>query len=156
MGCLSSERLRENNDTRVTVIEASQHGVFDSTRETLNDLTAGKRKAYIAQITVCYSQFKKGVPNRPNLIFHPGALYAFRQIDGVDFYADIPIGQNAKAKAKELTSSQDTDLDDEPEDDEPEDDGDDSGDDDVSMDSETKVTEEVVAACTRSNNPLVV
>ncbi|KAE8977422.1 hypothetical protein PR003_g29123 [Phytophthora rubi] len=139
MGCLSSERLRENNDTRVTVIEASQHGVFDSTRETLNDLTAGKRKAYIAQIT---DDNVKIVELLPPSNKRKAAHGSFKK--------------NAKAKAKELTSSQDTDLDDEPEDDEPEDDGDDSGDDDVSMDSETKVTEEVVAACTRSNNPLVV
>ncbi|KAE8975894.1 hypothetical protein PR001_g25571 [Phytophthora rubi] len=184
MCCLSSERLRANNGTRVTVIDASQHGVFDPTQEALHDLTAGKRKAYIAQITVWDSKVKKGVANRPNLIFHPGALYEFRQIDGVGFFADIPIGRvqfeaenvkivellppsnkrkaahgsfkkNAKAKgktkAKEPTSSQDTEPDDEPEDD-----GGDGGEDDVSMDSETKMEEAVVAARTRSNNPLVV
>ncbi|KAE9135117.1 hypothetical protein PF006_g14681 [Phytophthora fragariae] len=170
MCCLSSERLRANNGTRVTVIDASQHGVFDSTQEALHDLTAGKHKT-------------------PNLVFHPGALYEFRQIDGVGFYADTPIGRvqfeadnvkivellppsnkrkaahgsfkknakaKGKAKAKEPTSGQDTEPDDEPEDDEPEDDGADGGDDDVSMDSETKMEEAVVAARTRSNNPLVV
>ncbi|KAE8896851.1 hypothetical protein PF003_g19362 [Phytophthora fragariae] len=78
---LSSERLRANNGTRVTVIDASQHGVFDSTEEALNDLTAGKRKAYNAQITVWDSKLKSGVSSRPNLIFHPGALYEFRLIE---------------------------------------------------------------------------
>ncbi|KAE8902680.1 hypothetical protein PF005_g31906 [Phytophthora fragariae] len=170
-------------------MNASQHGVFDSTQEALNDLNAGKRKAYIAQVTVWDSTLKSGVSSRPNSIFHPGALYEFRQIDGVGFYADIPIGRvqfeadnvkivellppsnkrkaahgsfkknvkaKAKTKAKEPTSSQDTEPDGEPEDDEPEDDGDDGRDDDVGMVSETKVEEAVVAASTRSNNPLVV
>ncbi|KAE8888482.1 hypothetical protein PF005_g27106 [Phytophthora fragariae] len=27
------------------------------------------------------------------MIFRPGALYEFRQIDGVSFYADIPTGR---------------------------------------------------------------
>ncbi|KAE9170729.1 hypothetical protein PF004_g27785 [Phytophthora fragariae] len=184
MCCLSSERLRANNGTCVTVIDASQHGVFNSTQEALHDLRAGKRKAYIAQITVWNSKVKKGVANRPNLIFHPGALYEFRQIDGVGFFADILIGRvrfeadnvkivellppsnkskaahgsckknaKGKTKAKEPTSSQDTEPGDEPEDDEPEDDGADGGDDDVSMDSETKMEEAVVAARTGSNSP---
>ncbi|KAE9314189.1 hypothetical protein PF008_g19541 [Phytophthora fragariae] len=168
MCCLSSERLSANNGTRVTVIDASQHGVFDSTQEALHDLTAGKHKTYIAQIT---------------------GIRSLRKIDGVGFYADTPIGRvqfeadnvkivellppsnkrkaahgsfkknakaKGKAKAKEPTSGQDTEPDDEPEDDEPEDDGADGGDDDVSMDSVTKMEEAVVAARTRSNNPLVV
>ncbi|KAE9016887.1 hypothetical protein PR001_g14540 [Phytophthora rubi] len=144
---LSSERLRANNGTSVTVIDASQHGVFDSTEEALNDLTAGKRKAYIAQITVWDSKLKSGIVE---LLPPPNKRKAA--------HGSFKKNANAKAKtkAKEPTSSQDTEPDGESEDDEPEGDGDDGRDDDVSMDSETKVEEAVVAARTRSNNPLVV
>ncbi|KAE9157335.1 hypothetical protein PF004_g32265, partial [Phytophthora fragariae] len=91
--CLSAERLKTDNGTRVTATDSSQHGLFEQTAEALNDLTPGKRKPYILQITVWDGKKKKGDMRSPRMAFRPGALYEFRQIDGVSFYADIPTGR---------------------------------------------------------------
>ncbi|POM59069.1 Hypothetical protein PHPALM_36191 [Phytophthora palmivora] len=57
---LSSERLRKDNGTHVTFIDAVQHGVFESTAEALQELTLAKRKSYIAQITILDAKSNRG------------------------------------------------------------------------------------------------
>ncbi|OWZ04119.1 hypothetical protein PHMEG_00024033, partial [Phytophthora megakarya] len=68
MCCLSVERLSGDNGTS----------------------TAGKRKPYIAQVTVWDAKTKKGVASKPSIVSRAGVVYEFRQVDGVGFYADIP------------------------------------------------------------------
>ncbi|KAL3657796.1 hypothetical protein V7S43_017178 [Phytophthora oleae] len=89
--CLTAERLKSDNGTRVTAIDHDQHGNFDQTVEALNDLTPSKRKLYIAQFTIWDGKSKTGSARIVD--FRPGAVYEFRQIDGVGFYADIPMGR---------------------------------------------------------------
>ncbi|KAE8900997.1 hypothetical protein PF005_g14332 [Phytophthora fragariae] len=164
--CLFAERLKTDNGTRVTASDSSQHGLFEQTAEVLNNLTPGKRKPYIFQITVWGGKKKKGDMRSPRMAFRPGALYEFRQIDGVSFYADVPTGRaqfdseggkinevlppmikrkagrdagkkRAKAKTQEATSRQSTTKDDDEE--------------DVIMAAEGKSENPVVAVRTRSN-----
>jgi hypothetical protein len=93
MCCLTSERLSGDNGTRVTLIDAGQRGLFEATYEGLMELTSGKRKPYIAQVTVWDAKGKKGYASKANMLFRPGSLYEFRQVDGVVFCADIPSGR---------------------------------------------------------------
>ncbi|OWY96088.1 hypothetical protein PHMEG_00033740 [Phytophthora megakarya] len=68
----------------------SRRALFEATFNDLMGLTAGKHKPYIAQVTVWDAKTKKGVASKPSIVFRAGGVYAFRQIDVVGFYADIP------------------------------------------------------------------
>ncbi|KAE9163347.1 hypothetical protein PF005_g30488 [Phytophthora fragariae] len=170
MTCWTSERINGDHGTRVTLIDANQHAFYEATVESLNELTSVKRKPYIAQITVWDVKANKaarGVSGKPFMLFRPGAVYVFRQVDGVAFYADIPKGsvqfergnddkivevvapvlkrkapcaaakKNAKAKTHELGTGMSSDPDD------------DEG--DIVMDTECKESEDDVGVRTRSN-----
>ncbi|KAE8982285.1 hypothetical protein PR003_g25136 [Phytophthora rubi] len=90
--CLSAERLKGGHGTRFTGVDASQRAEFEPTSNALADLTPLKRKPYIAQVTVWDAKTKKGSFSKTNIEFQPGAVYVFRQVDGVGFYADIAKG----------------------------------------------------------------
>jgi hypothetical protein len=45
-----------------------------------------------SQVTVWDAKPKKGTYGKPNIDFQPGAVYKFRYVDGVGFYADIAKG----------------------------------------------------------------
>ncbi|KAG2759367.1 hypothetical protein Pcac1_g28606 [Phytophthora cactorum] len=90
-----SEWVNGDHGTRVTLIDANQRAFFDSTVEALGELTVVKRKPYIAQIMVWDDKANKGVSgfgSKPGMMFRPGAVYVFHQVDGVGFYADIAKG----------------------------------------------------------------
>ncbi|ETN02581.1 hypothetical protein PPTG_16195 [Phytophthora nicotianae INRA-310] len=62
--CLSSERVNGGRGTRVTCVDARQHGVFEPTSSALDDLMTLARKPYIVQVTVYgvrfYADIAKG------------------------------------------------------------------------------------------------
>lgn len=91
--CFTSERLNGDHGTRVTLVNASQRALFNDTVDALETLTASKRKSYFAQLTVWDAKSKKGATGKAYMLFRPGAVYEFRQVDGVGFYADIAIGR---------------------------------------------------------------
>ncbi|OWY98458.1 hypothetical protein PHMEG_00030774 [Phytophthora megakarya] len=94
MTCLNYKRLNGDHGTRVTVIDVNKRVFFEEKVEALAELTTVKRKPYIAQITVWDG---KGKPTtafggKPYMTFRRGAVYEFRQVDGVGFVFDIAKG----------------------------------------------------------------
>ncbi|KAL3663635.1 hypothetical protein V7S43_011521 [Phytophthora oleae] len=163
--CLTAERLKSDNGTRVTAIDHDQHGIFDQTVEALNDLTPSKRKIYIAHFTIWDGKSKTGSARIRNVDFRPGAVYEFRQIDGVGFYADIPMSRlqfevgsgnisemlppmlkrkASQALGKKKAKVPEPELSKSPEDE-----------DDVLMDSESKMEEQNVGPRTRSGGAVM-
>lgn len=92
MCCFSSERLSADNGSRVTLVNANAHGLFDDVQKDLAELNAINRKAFIAQITVWDAKKKTGSPRTSRVHFRPGAVYEFRQVHSVGFFSDIPKG----------------------------------------------------------------
>lgn len=90
--CISAERVNGGRGIRFTGIDASQRAEFEPTMNALADLTPLKKKPFIAQVTVWDAKAVKGSYAKANLDFHPGAVYVFRKVDGVGFYAEIAKG----------------------------------------------------------------
>ncbi|KAF1787710.1 hypothetical protein GQ600_14311 [Phytophthora cactorum] len=70
-----AERLNGDHGTGVTAMDTNQRGLYGATAEALNELTT--------------NQGSKGPGGTPYMLLRPGAVYGFRQVDGVGFYADI-------------------------------------------------------------------
>ncbi|KAF1787530.1 hypothetical protein GQ600_323 [Phytophthora cactorum] len=108
MTCWMSERVNGDHGTRVTLIDANQRAFFNLTVEALGELTVVKRKPYIAQIMVWDAKANKGVSgfgSKPGMVFRPGAVYVFLQVDGVGFYADIAKGAfNSRSEMRKRLS----------------------------------------------------
>ncbi|GMF43599.1 unnamed protein product [Phytophthora fragariaefolia] len=92
MTCFGAERLTADNGTRVTLVDFDAHGVFESVQNDLSDLNAVNRKPFIVQVTVWDAKKRVGSPRTVPMQYRPGAVYEFRQVHGVGFYADIPKG----------------------------------------------------------------
>ncbi|OWZ16082.1 hypothetical protein PHMEG_00010177 [Phytophthora megakarya] len=85
MVCFGAERLTADNGMRVTLIDYLAHAMFDDIQTELAELNAINRKPFIVQVTVWDAKKRFGS-------FRPGAVYEFKQVHGVGFYADIPKG----------------------------------------------------------------
>ncbi|GMF17088.1 unnamed protein product [Phytophthora fragariaefolia] len=92
MCCFRSERLSADNGSRVTLVNANAHGLFDDVQSDLAELNAINRKAFIAQITAWDGKKKTGSPKTGRMHFRPGAVYELRQVHSVGFFSDISKG----------------------------------------------------------------
>ncbi|KAE9090791.1 hypothetical protein PF010_g18451 [Phytophthora fragariae] len=79
-------------DAGVEIAQKMTCFVFESVQNDLSDLNAVNRKPFIVQVTVWDAKKRVGSPRTVPMQFRPGAVYEFRQVHDVGFYADIPKG----------------------------------------------------------------
>ncbi|POM73103.1 Hypothetical protein PHPALM_10084 [Phytophthora palmivora] len=101
MCCFNSERLSADNGSRVTLVNATFHGMFEGVQKDLTELNIINRKPFIAQITVWDEKKRTGSPRKGRMLFRPGAIYEFKQVHSVGFFSDIPRGSVQLDEASE-------------------------------------------------------